>query len=117
MKQRKRQPNPTPVSLKDFFQNYDSVTLIALLNTFEQSLGWKVYMAWCALSQRDAEVNSLDKIAKGENPQACFASGYAKACEDMGANFIDALKKSILAKSDLVEHPREEEKEPLTQFD
>lgn len=95
-------------SLQDFFSQYDAVTLIGMINTFENGEGWKLFRAYMSHVQREYEVTALDLMGK-EEPGASFASGYAKCAEDTQKDFMEGLKKTLLGVSPLVENPREED--------
>lgn len=96
-------------SLKDFLNLYDSNTLRGALLSFEASTGWEVLKAYSEAVQRRYEVDAMDLVAKGETHQSSYASGYAKALEEMRDSFVEGLQQTILGKSEYVENPRPEE--------
>lgn len=116
MKQRKtRQKNLTPDQV---FAKYDSVTLLALIRSFEASEGWDVFKAYASIIQRQYEVDALDRAGKkDESVPVAFASGYAKCAEDMTKNFMEGLKQTVLNVSPVIKNDRIEEVEPKTVHD
>lgn len=103
-----KQPSKTKSqTLKDFLDTYDLQTLYAAIQSFE-GLGWELMKAYSMTVQRRYEVDALDLIGKGETSQAAYASGYAKALDDL-KDFTEGLRQTILGKSQLVENPPPEE--------
>lgn len=97
-------------NLKDFLGSYSAVSLQAALNHLEFGDGWSLFKAYVDFVQRRYEVDALDMIGKEErDPRAAaYASGYAKACEEMKESFITGLRETILGKT-AYENPRPEE--------
>lgn len=97
-------------TLKDYLNTYDSVTLIALINAMEDSRAWDIFRAYIKLRQREFEVAALDLMNKDSMVQsAAYASGYAKALDDVSEDLIKQLKDFSLGVSPVVETPRPEE--------
>ena len=105
-------------SLEEVFSQYDAVTILGLLNSFENSEAWKVFKAYSRTVQRQYEVDALDRAAKvGEHVPTAFASGYAKCAEDMTRTFMDGLRQTALNLNPVVTNDRIEEPEPKTVHD
>ena len=97
------------LSLENFLATYDMNTLRGALLSFEASTGWEVMKAYSETTQRRYEVDALDMVAKGETYQSAYASGYARALEEMREKFVEGLHQTILGKSEYIENPRPEE--------
>lgn len=111
--QKLRQPhsklNSKKANLQEFLNTYDAVTLQSALTSFESSLGWELLKAYSAHIQRRYEIDALDLVGRHNlNQQAAYASGYAKACEDI-QSFMEGLRNTILGVSQVIETPRPEE--------
>lgn len=118
MKRRKQPQLSQSPNLDEVFNRYDGVTILALINSFENSESWKVFKAYSAMVQRRYEVDALDRAGKkDESIPTAFASGYAKCAEDMCNNFMEGLKQTALNISPVVKNDRIEEPEPKTVHD
>jgi hypothetical protein len=107
---RKQLQSQTTPTLKEYLDQYDSVTLIAIINAMEDSRAWDVFRAYIKLRQREFEVVALDLMNKDTMVQsAAYASGYAKALDDVSEDLIKQLKDFSLGVSPVVETPRPEE--------
>lgn len=109
MPKRKQQRNKTKNSLDDFLNTYPIETLRGAVLTFEGSTGWEIMKAYIDTVQRRYEVDALDLIGKGDTSPAAYASGYAKALDELKNGFIEGLHQTILGRSQVVEIPRPEE--------
>lgn len=109
MRKRKLPQNNPNRSLNDFLAGYNSVTLIGLIETFENGDAWNIFRAYLKLRQREFEVASLDLVSKGQTHPAAHASGYAQGIEDVADKLMGEMKKFVLNESPVVESPRPEE--------
>lgn len=105
----KNQTTQTP-NLSTFLNSYSAVSLQSALNTLETSEGWELFKSYAKVVQRRYEIDALDMIPKSDQVQAAaYASGYAKAVEELIEAFIPGLRETILGKSGVVENSRPEE--------
>ena len=100
----------TQAKLEEFLNTYDAIQLRGALASFEGSTGWELLKAYISTVQRRYEVDALDLMAKSDGIQAAtYASGYAKALDELKNEFVEGLHQTILGKSQVVEVPRPEE--------
>lgn len=92
-------------TLNEFFKDYDSQSLSALVTSLNNSLAWELLKSFMRLRQRQFETASLDLVSKGHTHPAAHASGYALACEEMADKFIQELYDIIQGKTGVVEDP------------
>jgi hypothetical protein len=108
-----RSPNPSlsnTVTLQEFLRQYDPVTLNGVLRSFDSGTGWGVMKAYIKQVQRTYEVDALDLMNKDNQVQAAaYASGYAKALDDMSEKFIEELNDLVLGNTQALETPRPED--------
>ena len=95
--------------LNEFLDTYSAESLRGALLTFEASTGWQLLQAYIDTVQRRYEVDSLDLIGKGDTAPAAYASGYAKALDELKTSFVAGLHQTILGKSQVIENDRPEE--------
>ena len=110
VKQPKKAETVSPTRFNQFLQTYPAVNLEAALSSFENTLGWELMQAYIAYIQREFESDALDLVVENNMVQrAAFASGYAKACEDIPVNFITGLRQAVSGRNPVTELSRPEE--------
>lgn len=116
MKKEKRLKVTTVLSLEQYLQQYDPVTLTALFNSMEASPAWSIFSSFAKVKQREYEIAALDHVKNGLTHQSSYSSGYAKGLEDLQL-LIKEFRDTVFGVQHLVENTRPEEVEPVTQFD
>ena len=109
-KQKKPISLPKKISIEDHLTHYDSTTLIKVMSEFDGGIGWEVYKSFLKRKQRESEITCLYKVAQPNGvAEAAYASGYAKAMDDVTEGFISELVQLIKGDTPVVEIPRSEE--------
>jgi hypothetical protein len=104
MPKRKKAQKSNPDSPLD---QYDSVTLMAALNSFERSLGWDVFKSF--LYYQAAAHGTMSNVLvqqSGKQAEACAAGAKAEVLREVMDVFMEQLKQKIKGTEGVVESPR-----------
>lgn len=110
-KQPLKKANPQ-TTVKEHLAAYDNITLNRVIEEFETGVAWTVYKSFLKRKQRESELTTLYKVSQPNGiAEASYASGYAKAMDDVTEGFITELINLVNNKSHAVENPMPEESE------
>lgn len=97
-------------TIEEFFHNYDTPSLVAILGTLPGNVAWELLSAFLSQRQREFEVAALDLACNdGNSLRAAKASGYACALEEVVNKLIPQFIEQLKGFNGQIESPRPEE--------